>query len=94
MSKSAKLEGEVATVVIQSASQPGNAEGLAGCPADKEVDLSILVLLNGCEVAVKRHFRVVVLQHGARELLDLREERGFPRHVVPCGGRGLNAAAN
>ena len=94
MSKSAKLKGEVTTVVVQTASQSGDAEGLTGCAPDEEVDLSIFVFLNGCEVAVQWHVRVAMLKHGARELLNLRKECSLPAHVMPCGGGGLNAAAN
>jgi hypothetical protein len=93
LSKSAKLEGEVTTVVVQTASQSRDAEGLTGCAADEEVDLSIFVFLNGCEVAVQWHVGVSVLKHGARELLNLGKECSLPAHVMPCGSRGLNAAA-
>jgi hypothetical protein len=93
LSKSAKLKGEVTTVVVQAASQPGNAEGLAGCPANEEVDFAILVPLNCCEVAVQRNLGIVMLKDSPLELLDLREECGFPAHVVPSGCGGLNAAA-
>jgi hypothetical protein len=94
LSKSAKLEGKVTTVVIQAASQSCNAEGLAGCSADEEVDCSIFILSDSGEVAVQRHVGVMVLKHGARELLDLREERRLPVHMVPCSCRSLNAAAH
>ena len=67
MSKSAKLKGEVTTFIVQSPSETGNAEGLAGGSADEEVDFSILVLLNSGEVAVQRHIRVVVFKHRAGE---------------------------
>jgi len=71
LSKSAKLKGEVTTFIIQSPSETGNAEGLAGGSANEEVDLAILVLLNGCEVAMQWDFRVVVFKHRARESLNL-----------------------
>jgi hypothetical protein len=93
LSKSAKLKGEVTTVVVQTASQSCDAKGLAGCAADEEVDLSIFVFLNGCEVAVQRHVWVSVFKHGARELLNLGKECGLPAHVMPRGSRSLNAAA-
>jgi hypothetical protein len=94
LSQSAKLERKVTTVVVQTASQSCNAEGLAGCSADEEVNLSIFVFLNGCEVAVQRHVGVSVFKHGAWELFNLGKECSLPAHVVPCGGGGLNAAAN
>jgi hypothetical protein len=94
LSKSAKFERKVTTVVVQSASQSCDAEGLAGCPADEEVNFSIFVFLNRCEVAVQWHVGIVVLKHGAGELLNLRKEGGLPAHVVPCGGGCLNAAAD
>ena len=94
MSKSAKLKGEVTTVVVQTASQSCDAEGLAGCAADEEVDVSIFVFLNGGEVAVQRHVWVSVLKHGAWELFNLRKECSLPTHVMPRGGCGLNATAN
>jgi hypothetical protein len=94
LSKSAKLKRKVTTVVVQTASQSCDAEGLAGCAADEEVDLSIFVFLNGCEVAVQWHVWVSVFKHGAWELFNLGKECGLPAHVVPRGGSGLNAAAN
>ena len=93
MSKSAKLKGEVTTVVIQSTSETGNAEGLAGGSADEKVDFSILVFLNGGEVAVQRNFRITVLKDCAWERLNLREKRRLPTHVMPSGGGGFDAAA-
>jgi len=60
LSKSAKLKGEVTTLIIQSTSETGDTEGLARCAANEEVDFAILVLLNGREVAVQRNFRIVV----------------------------------
>lgn len=94
MSQSAKFERKVTTLVIQATSQSSDAEGLTGCSADEEVDFSILVLLNRCEVAVQRHVGIVMFKHGTRELFDFRKEGCFPAHVMPCGGGGLNAAAN
>ena len=94
MSKSAKFERKVTTVVVQTASEAGDAEGLAGCSADEEVDVSIFVFLNRCEVAVQWHVGVAVLKHGAGELFNLRKEGGLPPHVMPCGGGGLYAAAH
>lgn len=67
MSKSAKFKGEVTTFIVQSASETGDTEGLAGRSADKEVDFSILIFLNGSEVAVTRHIWVVVRQYGLRK---------------------------
>jgi hypothetical protein len=93
LSKSAKLEGKVTTVVVQTASQSGNAEGLAGCAPNEEVDLSIFVFLNSREVAVQWHVWVSVFKHGARELFNLGKECSLPAHVVPRGCRGLNATA-
>ena len=80
MSQSAKLEGKVTTVVVQTASQSGNAEGLAGCAPNEEVDLSIFIFLNSREVAVQWHVWVSVFKHGARELFNLGKElpKDFP----------------
>ena len=94
MSKSAKLKGEVATVVVQTASETGDRETLAGCPADEEVDASILVLSYRGEVAVQRHVRVVILQDGAGECFDFGKECRLPAKRVPCGGCGFDAAAH
>jgi len=94
LSKSAKFERKVTTVVVQTASQSRDAEGLAGCAADEEVDVSIFVFLNGGEVAVQRHVGIVVLKHGARELLNLGKECRLPTHVMPRGGGGFDATAN
>jgi hypothetical protein len=78
LSKSAKLKGEVTTLVIQTASESGNAKGLAGCSANEEVDFSILVLRDGCEVAVQGYVGVMVFQHRARKRLDLAKKSRFP----------------
>jgi hypothetical protein len=93
LSQSAKLEGKVTTVVVQTASQSGNAEGLAGCAPNEEVDLSIFVFLNSREVAVQWHVWVSVFKHGARELFNLGKECSLPAQVMPRGCRGLNATA-
>jgi hypothetical protein len=94
LSQSAKLERKVTTVVVQTASQSCDAEGLAGCSADEEVDISILVFLNRCEVAVQRHVGIVVLKHSTGELFNLRKERSLPAHVMPSRSGGLDAAAD
>jgi hypothetical protein len=94
LSKSAKLKGEITTLVVQAASETGNAKGLAGCSANEEVDLSILVLRDGCEVAVQRHVGVVVFQHCARKRLNLAKKSRLPAQPVPCRGRGFDAAAH
>jgi len=38
--------------------------------------------------------RIVVLQHRSRELLYLAESYGFPTHVMPRDGGGLDPTAN
>jgi hypothetical protein len=60
LSKSAKLKGQVATVVIQSTSEAGDGEGLAGGSSDKKVNWSILIALNCGEVAMQRHIRIMM----------------------------------
>ena len=94
VSKSHELKGQVATVVVQSASEASNAEGLAGGASNEKVDLAILVPFDGGEVAVQRHAGIVVFEHGARERLDLGEGGGRPAERMPCKGCGFDAGAD
>jgi hypothetical protein len=51
ISKSSKLNGEVATRVIQSRSFTGDGERLARCSSGQKVDCSHILYSNLCEVA-------------------------------------------
>jgi hypothetical protein len=93
LSKAKKLKCQVATIICQSASQSRDAEALARSSRDKKVNWVILVSLDRREVAVAGNMRVVVRQHGARELLDLAEEGGLPAKRVPCDRGRLDPAA-
>jgi hypothetical protein len=88
------FEGQVATVVRQSASEAGNAEGLAGRAADKKVNCVILPCFDRREIAVQRDVGVVVREHGAWEGIDLRQERRAPAKRMPSYASGLDAGAD
>jgi hypothetical protein len=60
VSKPKKLKDQVATVVIQSASQAGDAERLAGGSSDKKVNCCILICSYGGEIAVQWHAWIVM----------------------------------
>jgi hypothetical protein len=91
LSKPKKLKGQVAALIIQTASQSCDAEGLTGGSADKKVNWPILIGSNRGEVAMKRRFGIVVRQHGAGERLNLAKESGLPAKRMPSNGRSLDA---
>jgi hypothetical protein len=62
-------KGEVAARIIQSEPLSGDGEGLTGGAADKKVNCSISVFLNGGEIAMARHRGVMVREDGAGELI-------------------------
>jgi hypothetical protein len=94
VSKAKKLKGQVATVVCQSRSEPGDAERLAGGSSDKKVNWFIRPLLEFGHVAEVRHVGVVVREHRRRERFDFAERHRLPAERVPCNGRGFDAAAD
>jgi hypothetical protein len=69
---------EVATRVIQSLSETGDAEGLAGSSSAQKIDSCIGPLAEAGHVAEVRHIGVVVREHGAGEGLDLAEGLRLP----------------
>ena len=71
-------EGQVTARVSQSLSKTRDREGLAGRPADEQIDSDIWPLLELRHVAEVRHRRKMVLQYLARELLNLAEELRLP----------------
>ena len=97
MSKAAKLKGEVATLVVQAASQSGDGEGLAGGAAHENVNWACggrlgAELVTG-HISIVGCVGVVVCQHGGREFLNLGKPGGRPAQRVPGGGGGFDAAA-
>lgn len=94
ISKAEIFEGQVATVVSQSASKASDAEGLAGGASDKKVNWSIFGSLDLGEVADERGVGVVVGQHGAGRGFDLGITKRLPAKRLPCRGRRADAAAH
>ena len=88
------LKGQVAALVCQSAPESRDTERLAGGSANKNVNWFILPCLDGGEIAVQRHVRVMVLQDRARKGVNLGQERRAPPERMPCDRCGLDAAAN
>lgn len=89
-----KLKCEVPSIASNSRSKSGDTEILAGGSADENIDSWVLAGFDGGKVAMQRNLRVVVFQHGARERLDLREERGFPAPRMPGDRCRLNAGTD
>jgi hypothetical protein len=85
------FEGQVATVVVQSAAETRDAERLTRCSSDQKVDWLVLAGLDRSEVAMKRGLRLVVGKDGAGEGLDLGDEGSAPAERLPCDRGGLNA---
>jgi len=86
-SKRTKFKGQVATRVIHSEALAGDREGLAGGSSDKKVNWADIRSLYLGEVAQIGHMRVMVLEHGTWERLDLGERNGRPAQRMPsCGG--------
>jgi hypothetical protein len=74
LNNSKELEGQVRTVVIQSFSESCDGEPLAGGASTENVNrvCSDMVHKPLCrKISQIRDFRVVMLEHGLWELLDL-----------------------
>src|SRR6056297_898679 len=94
ISKPEIFEGQVATVVGHSLSEPGDAEGLTGRSSDKKLNCIMVSRLYLREIAPQRHVRVPMLQHRARERFDFRKESRPPSERRPRFGRGLDAGTD
>jgi hypothetical protein len=68
------LEGQVATVIVQSASETRDTERLARCSSDQKVDWFVVASLDRREVAMKCCVPVVMLQNRPWKGLDLAHE--------------------
>jgi hypothetical protein len=78
------FKGEVAARVIQSCSFSGDAERLARCSSDQNIDwLNGHVLSDPGKVAVIWHVGVVMGQDRRRERLYLRNPRALPSERRP-----------
>ena len=91
-SKETKFERQVTTLVIHTFSESGDAERLAGSSADENIDSCILPRFDSGEIAVQWHARIMMLENGTRELVDLGKERGFPAERMPRNRCSLDAA--
>jgi hypothetical protein len=83
-SKAAKLERQVATVVIEPTTESRDAERLARGSTDEKIDSCILSLSDRGEIAMARDLWVVMRKHGSGEWFDLREESRLPAQWLPC----------
>ena len=91
----AESEGQVATVIAQSSSEPGNGEGLTGRSSDKNVDCSSsLDEVVICYISHVFHLGPVVVEYCGGEFLDLGKPLGFPAEWFPREAGGFDAAAN
>ena len=92
-SKPAKLDGQVATRVIQAASSSGDREGLAGSSSGQNVDWTADVL-DRREVAKVLNVGVAMRQQRRTERIDLSEPGGPEAQRLPGDGHGLDARTN
>jgi hypothetical protein len=94
--QSAELQREIAAIIVESASQTGDGEGLAGGSSDKDVDGNRpswvrLVSEDLREVAMIRHSGEAVVQNSGRKGVNLGEPRRLPAERVPSHRRRLYA---
>jgi hypothetical protein len=94
VNKAKECEREVATRVIQSLSESGDAECLAWGSSDQKVDWLVLSSSDSCEVSMKWCGWVVVGENCAGKGFDLGEEGWLPPEVMPPGGGGFDAGAD
>ena len=94
ISKAEIFEGQVATVVSQSASKAGDAERLAGGASDKKVNWSIFGAFDFGEVAAEGDVGIMMSEHSAGRGFDLGIAKRLPAKWLPCGGRGADARAD
>jgi hypothetical protein len=92
-SKAAKLDGQVATRIIQAASLSRDGERLARRPAGKDVDCTA-VGTDFSEVAKVRNVRIVVCQQRRAKRVDFSEPGWTEAERLPGDGHGLDAGAN
>jgi hypothetical protein len=85
------FEGQVTTVVCQSASESRDAERLARCSSDQKVDWVILARLDRGEVAMARNLWIMMCEDRTGKLLDLGKEGRPPAERVPSDGCGFDA---
>jgi hypothetical protein len=78
-------EHEVAARICEPLPEAGDAEGLAWCSSDQNVECFWLngPLLKLCHIAVVRYGRKPMRQHGARKWFDLAEADWLPADVMP-----------
>jgi hypothetical protein len=87
-------EHEVATRISQSFSESGNAEALAGSPADEDVWFIVTPLGREGHVTEVLHRRVVMGKHRRWELVDFGERQRPEAKRRPRYRRGFYPAAN
>jgi hypothetical protein len=92
-SKVSELDGELTTLAVHSRSESGDAEILARCPGDQNVDCSMFIPFDFREVADVWHVGIVVLQDRGRELLYLGERKWHKAERIPSNRDGFNSRA-
>lgn len=92
-SKAAKLDGQIATRVLQSSSPSGDAETLAGRSARENIDRAGASIDSG-EVATVLDIGEVVRQQRRAKRIDLGQPRGPEAQRLPGDRRGFDAGAD
>jgi hypothetical protein len=92
-SKLAKLDGQLATRIIQAASSSSNGERGTWRSTHENVDCAGAPI-NPREVAKVLNVRVVVRQQSRTERVDLGKPRGPESERLPCDGRRFDPRAN
>jgi len=92
-SKAAKLDGQVATRIIQSTSSSGDGEGLARSPSGQNVDWTG-IRLNCSEITTVRDLRVMVRQQCRTKRVDFSEPCRPKSERHPSYGDGLYSGTN
>jgi hypothetical protein len=94
VSKPKKFEGQVATIICQSASETGDTERLARCSANQKVCCSTVFISNFCEIATVDYMRPVMREYRAGEFLNLGKAKMLPAKRLPRYSISTDARAN
>jgi hypothetical protein len=89
-SKLAKLDGQVATRILQAATSSGEGEGLAGSSSGQKVDWTA-AFFDGREIAKVRSARVSMRQQRGAKRIDLGKPCRPEAQRLPSHGHRLNA---
>jgi hypothetical protein len=89
-SKLAKLDGQVATRILQAATSAGEGEGLAGSSSGQKVDWTA-AFFDGREIAKVGNTRVPMSQERGAKRIDLGKPCRPEAQLLPGHGHRLNA---